>query len=66
MEVNADVGLAFDGDGDRMGMVTNSAKFLPTDLYMILMIRDMIDKVEKKNFYMMLNVLRHCLMKLVV
>ncbi|HIR48559.1 MAG TPA: phosphomannomutase/phosphoglucomutase [Candidatus Faecimonas gallistercoris] len=50
LEVHADVGLAFDGDGDRMGMVTNSAKFLPNDLYMILMIRDMIDKVPKKEF----------------
>ena len=50
LEVNADVGLSFDGDGDRMGMVTNSARFLPTDLYMILMIRDMIDKVDKKEF----------------
>ena len=50
LEVNAYVGLSFDGDGDRMGMVTNSARFLPTDLYMILMIRDMIDKVDKKEF----------------
>lgn len=50
LEVSADVGLSFDGDGDRMGMVTNSAGFLPTDLYMILMIRDMIDKVDKKEF----------------
>ena len=50
LEHHADVGLAFDGDGDRMGMVTNSGRFLPTDLYMILIIRDIIDKVSKKEF----------------
>ncbi len=50
LEVGADLGLAFDGDGDRMGMVTNSGRFLPTDLYMILIIRNIINKVSKKEF----------------
>ena len=50
LEQHADVGLGFDGDGDRLGVVTNSAKFLPTDYYMILIIRDIISKVEKKEF----------------
>lgn len=50
LEHQADVGLGFDGDGDRLGVVTNSAKFLPTDYYMILIIRDIISKVEKKEF----------------
>jgi len=50
LEVGADIGLGFDGDGDRMGLVTNSARFLPTDYYMILIIRDIILKVEKKEF----------------
>ena len=50
VEVNADIGLGFDGDGDRMGLVTNSGRFLPTDLYMILIIRDIISKVDKKEF----------------
>lgn len=50
LEVGADIGLGFDGDGDRMGLVTNSARFLPTDYYMILIIRDIISKVEKKEF----------------
>lgn len=50
LEQHADVGLGFDGDGDRLGVVTNSAKFLPTDHYMILIIRDIISKVEKKEF----------------
>ena len=48
--VGADIGLAFDGDGDRMGMVSNNLKFIPTDKYMIIIVRDIIDKVEKKEF----------------
>lgn len=50
LETNADIGLGFDGDGDRMGLVSNTAKFIPTDYYMIMIIRDIINKVEKKEF----------------
>ena len=50
IETNADIGLSFDGDGDRMGMVSNTAKFIPTDYYMIMVIRDIINKVSKKEF----------------
>lgn len=50
LEENADIGLSFDGDGDRMGLVTNTAKFIPTDLYMIIVVRDIINKVNKKEF----------------
>ena len=50
LETNADLGLGFDGDGDRMGLITNSGKFIPTDRYMALFIRDMINKVDKKEF----------------
>ena len=50
IEVGADIGLSFDGDGDRMGMVSNTAKFIPTDYYMIIVIRDIIDKVNNKTF----------------
>ena len=50
LETGADIGLSFDGDGDRMGMVTASAKFIPTDQYMIIVIRDIINKVSKKKF----------------
>ena len=47
---NADIGVGFDGDGDRVGVITNEGKFLPMDHYLILMIRDIFDKVEKKSF----------------
>ena len=49
-EVGADIGLAFDGDGDRMGFVTENSEFIPTDKYMIIIIRDIINKVSKKEF----------------
>ena len=50
LEVGADVGLGFDGDGDRMGIISSTGKFIPTDKYMIIIIRDIIDKVHKKEF----------------
>ena len=49
-ELGADVGISFDGDGDRLGVITNTLKFIPTDIYMIIIIRDIINKVEKKEF----------------
>ena len=50
LETKADVGISFDGDGDRLGVITNHGKFISTDLYMILIIRDIINKVDKKEF----------------
>ena len=49
-ELGADVGISFDGDGDRLGIVSNSCTFIPTDYYMIIIIRDIINKVNKKEF----------------
>ena len=50
LETKADIGLGFDGDGDRMGMVSENAKFLPTDQFMTIVVRDIINKVDKKEF----------------
>ena len=50
LELSADVGIGFDGDGDRLGIITNTGKFIPTDKYMIIIIRDIINKVDKKEF----------------
>ncbi len=50
IEVGADIGLAFDGDGDRMGLVTGNGTFIPTDKYMIIIVRDIINKVANKKF----------------
>ncbi len=50
VEMGYDLGVAFDGDGDRIGVITNTGKFIPADLYMIMIIRDLINKVDKKEF----------------
>ena len=50
LELGADVGLAFDGDGDRLGIVDEKGNYIATDKYMIIIIRDIIDKVENKKF----------------
>ena len=50
VENGADIGLAFDGDGDRMGLVTANGTFIPTDKYMIIVVRDIINKVANKKF----------------
>lgn len=50
LEEQADIGIAFDGDGDRVGIVSNTGRYIPTDHYMILIIRDIFDKVENKKF----------------
>lgn len=50
LETKADVGLGFDGDGDRMGLISNTGKFIPTDKYMTIFIREMFDRVENKTF----------------
>ena len=42
-EVNADIGLAFDGDGDRLGIVSNTCKFIPTDKYIIMIGKDALN-----------------------
>ena len=49
-ELGADVGLGFDGDGDRLGVVAQDGTFIPTDKYMIIIVRDIINKVPKKKF----------------
>ncbi len=52
LETKADVGIAFDGDGDRIGVITNSGKFLDIDKYMILIWRNLVKTgVKKKTFY---------------
>ncbi|UKI26379.1 MAG: hypothetical protein L6V91_06140 [Bacilli bacterium] len=51
LELKADCGIAFDGDGDRVGIVDNKGKFVPIDKYMILIWRDIYNKVEKEGFF---------------
>ena len=50
LEEHADIGISFDGDGDRLGVVSPKGEFIPTDIYMIVIVRDIINKVNKKEF----------------
>lgn len=40
----ADVGLAFDGDGDRLGVVTNTGKIIWPDRLLMLFARDVVSR----------------------
>lgn len=40
----ADIGLAFDGDGDRLGVVTNSGKIIWPDRLMMLFAKDVVSR----------------------
>ena len=49
---NADVGVAYDGDGDRIGVVDNEGRMLDIDKFMIIIWRDLVKtNVPKKTFY---------------
>ncbi len=50
IEKKADVGIAFDGDGDRLGVIDENGQYVPTDLFMIIIIRNLINKVATKTF----------------
>ena len=42
--INADVGLAFDGDGDRLGVITNEGELIWPDRQMILFAKDVLSR----------------------
>lgn len=43
-EQGADLGIAFDGDGDRLGVVTNSGKIIWPDRLLMLFARDVVSR----------------------
>ncbi len=47
-EVDADVGLALDGDADRIGVVDENGTYISPDHFMIIIWRSIIDKVDNK------------------
>lgn len=49
LETQADVGIAFDGDGDRVGVVDEKGNMIDVDKYMIIIWRDIYNKVENKK-----------------
>ncbi len=50
LELKADVGIGFDGDGDRIGIIDEKGKRVSIENYGILIVRNIIDKVENKSF----------------
>lgn len=48
-EVGADIGVAFDGDCDRVGCVDNLGNVIPSDYYMAIMSRYILPNVDVKK-----------------
>ena len=48
-EVHADIGIGFDGDGDRIGIVDELGNMVSIESYGIILLRNIIDKVENKK-----------------
>lgn len=49
LEVKADVGIAFDGDGDRVGFVSETGEIIPTDKFMAIVTRYLFPLIEDKR-----------------
>ncbi|MBE6156509.1 MAG: phosphomannomutase/phosphoglucomutase [Firmicutes bacterium] len=49
-EIKADIGIGFDGDGDRIGIVDELGNIVSIESYAIIILRNIIDKVENKKF----------------
>ncbi len=45
----ADVGFAYDGDADRMGLVDESGNMISNDHFMIMIVRDIINNLSDKR-----------------
>lgn len=49
LETHADLGIGYDGDGDRVGFIDELGNMIETDKFMIIMWRHLYDKVENKK-----------------
>ena len=49
LEYKADIGIGFDGDGDRVGVVDEKGNYIETDKVMIVIWRYLFDKVKNKK-----------------
>lgn len=48
LETHADIGIGYDGDGDRVGFIDNQGNMIETDKFMIIMWRYLYNKVSNK------------------
>jgi len=49
LETNADLGIGYDGDGDRVGFIDEQGNMIETDKFLIIMWRHLYDKVDNKG-----------------
>lgn len=49
LELKADVGIAYDGDGDRVGIILENGEYIPADQFMILIIKHLLPELENKG-----------------
>lgn len=49
LEEHADLGIGYDGDGDRVGFIDNQGNMIETDKFMIIMWKYLYDKVDNKT-----------------
>lgn len=49
LELGADIGIGFDGDGDRCGVVDNNGNIIKTDIYMAVVAKPIITSNEDKR-----------------
>lgn len=50
VELKFDVGIAFDGDGDRVGVVDNKGRIVRIDKLMALFVKDLVKKSDNHKF----------------
>ena len=50
LELGADIGIGFDGDGDRVGIINEKGEFVECDKVMIPCVRDIHDEAKKKEY----------------
>lgn len=50
LEVKADIGIGFDGDGDRIGIIDELGNMVSIESYAVIILRNIIDKVQNKKF----------------
>ncbi len=49
LEIKADLGIAYDGDGDRIGIVLDNGQYVSADQYMILIIKQLLPTLKNKE-----------------
>ena len=45
----ADIGIAYDGDGDRIGIVLENGEYISADQFMIMIVKYLLPEIENKT-----------------